>query len=313
MKHKLFVIIVTYNAMKWIDVCLRSVAHSTYPSTTVVIDNGSKDDTVSYIREHYPQTVILPNDNNIGFGKANNIGLQYALEHGCTHVYLLNQDAWVGPNTFERLISISISHPEYGILSPIQITADKLSLDTNFAYCCKNTRCPQLLDHCLLGMPLQDIYEIKFVMAAHWLMTRKCLLQTGGFNPVFPHYGEDDNYISRMQWHHLKAGICPAVYAIHDRQHRIQTKRDTLHMNFIYYLITLSNINTSFAQKMAYYIEQSCKNVFLCFRHRSIKPFIIIFRVIAHLHAIRRCNHIAKTAAHPFLQINTAPEPESLQ
>ena len=53
---KTLVIIVTYNAMKWIDRCLGSVQSSLVGTDTFVVDNGSTDGTQEYINEHYPKT-----------------------------------------------------------------------------------------------------------------------------------------------------------------------------------------------------------------------------------------------------------------
>ena len=53
--HKLFVIIVTYNAMKWIDTCIRSVLLSSFHADIFIVDNGSKDGTIRHIKEKYPQ------------------------------------------------------------------------------------------------------------------------------------------------------------------------------------------------------------------------------------------------------------------
>ena len=51
--NKILVIVVTYNAMKWVDKCFSSVRESTYPSGIYVIDNGSTDGTQHYIKEKY--------------------------------------------------------------------------------------------------------------------------------------------------------------------------------------------------------------------------------------------------------------------
>ena len=62
--------------------------------------------------------------------------------------------------------------------------------------------------------------EVPFVMAAHWMISRGCLMQTGGFSPAFAHYGEDENYIHRARWHGYKCGVVRAAGAVHDRSLR---------------------------------------------------------------------------------------------
>ena len=68
---------------------------------------------------------------NLGFGRANNLGLQYALDNRYDYVYLLNQDAWIFPDTFETLVDISKRYPEYGIISPLQMNSDLYHIDVN--------------------------------------------------------------------------------------------------------------------------------------------------------------------------------------
>ena len=110
----IYTIIVTYNGLKWYDRCFGSLRTSDVPVHTVVIDNASSDGSVAYIREHFPEVTVIEEKENLGFAKANNVGMRYALDHGADYVFLLNQDAWiVQPDTLARMIGISERHPEY--------------------------------------------------------------------------------------------------------------------------------------------------------------------------------------------------------
>ena len=72
----IYAIIVTYNAMRrsWIERCLDSLRGSSVPVTPIVIDNGSTDETRTFVPQRYPEAVWLPQEKNLGFGQANNIG-----------------------------------------------------------------------------------------------------------------------------------------------------------------------------------------------------------------------------------------------
>lgn len=72
---KVFVIVVTYNGRKWYDRCFLSLRESQYPVTTIVIDNASSDDTVDYLTTNYPELIIFASSKNVGFGQANNMGM----------------------------------------------------------------------------------------------------------------------------------------------------------------------------------------------------------------------------------------------
>ena len=84
---KVLVIIISYNFEPWISRCLGSLAQSDYPVDTIVIDNGSKDNTVQHIRTHYPDIRLIENQANLGFGRANNIGMQIAMTEGYDFVF----------------------------------------------------------------------------------------------------------------------------------------------------------------------------------------------------------------------------------
>ena len=123
------------------------------------------------------------------------------------------------PDTFEKLIKVSREYPDYGVLSPIQMKADMNHLDEKYADNVIGNHqksYPMLVDDLYFGR-LEDVYEVSYVMAAHWLISRKCLEKVGGFSPTFPHYGEDDNYIERVRYWNMKCGIVPLAKAVHDR------------------------------------------------------------------------------------------------
>lgn len=301
MTPNIFVIIVTYNGMQWIDRCIKSVIDSSLQAKILLIDNGSKDGTKEYISKNYPNVIVLPNDKNIGFGKANNIGIKYALTHDCDFVYLLNQDAWIEKDTFQILINSINQNNNIGIISPLQVTSDKLKLDKNFSKYCNTDSCPSLIDDLLLNQPLKSFYPIDFVMAAHWLLTKECIKKIGGFNPSFPHYGEDDNYLHRLKYYGLIYGICPFTKAVHDRECRIPTKKHIIYMNYIEYIKIYSNINLKSSIKFRKIFRNIITSIRLCFSHLTIEPIIYLFKFIFNLNKYKKNNNISKLNTSAFL------------
>ncbi|WP_036692234.1 glycosyltransferase family 2 protein [Pedobacter glucosidilyticus] len=218
---KVATIIVTYNGEQWIERCINSLIKSSKKTEIIVIDNGSKDNTLNIIKDKCPSVKLLEKKENLGFGAANNLGILYALNSNMDYVFLLNQDAWVHPDTIEVLISTSYKDKSFGILSPIHLNGKGTALDKNFSHHINSEDCPGLLSDFILNHNnLKDIYPIKFTNAAAWLVTRECLEIVGGFNPSFFHYGEDNNYVHRVHFHNLKVGIIPTVFINHDREYR---------------------------------------------------------------------------------------------
>lgn len=207
----IFVIVVTYKGQLWYDRCFTSLRKSSIPVNTIVIDNGG-DGTVEYLYENYPEIIVFPSSENLGFGRANNIGMRYALDHGCDYVFLLNQDAWIENDTIENLLSIHTAHLEYGILSPMHIVPDTGQLGMLLDDGKLNIN---ILDAFYTGK-INDVYRIRYVNAAAWFIPRKTLEMIGGFCPFIFHYGEDDDYINRMQYHKIPIGVCPKLKVYHD-------------------------------------------------------------------------------------------------
>ncbi len=76
---KVFVVVVTYNGVKWINTCLNSLKESSLLIHTIVIDNGSTDGTQKIVRDTFTDVTLIQAEYNLGFGKANNIGIQEAI------------------------------------------------------------------------------------------------------------------------------------------------------------------------------------------------------------------------------------------
>ena len=87
MDERVAAIVVTYDALPWIEQCLDSLRGV----ETVVVDNGSRDGTVAFVRERYPDVRVVEAENR-GLGAGWNIGLR---ETSSAYALLLNADAWL--------------------------------------------------------------------------------------------------------------------------------------------------------------------------------------------------------------------------
>src|SRR5690348_6702204 len=103
-------IVVTYNALPWLEQCLESVrGHE-----VVVVDHGSTDGTLAFVRERYPEARVVVQENK-GMGGGNNAGMRVA---GGRYFFLLNSDAWVVGDGLERLVAHADAHPEAAVVGP---------------------------------------------------------------------------------------------------------------------------------------------------------------------------------------------------
>ncbi|MBI4062458.1 glycosyltransferase family 2 protein [Candidatus Gottesmanbacteria bacterium] len=97
MKH-VAIVIVNWNGKKDTLECLASVEkleREDVQLDVIVVDNGSRDNSVSAIREKFPRTILIEKDTNLGFSGGNNAGILYALKKNANAVWLLNNDTIV--------------------------------------------------------------------------------------------------------------------------------------------------------------------------------------------------------------------------
>ena len=273
----IYSIVVTNDAMQWLEKCLGSLVDSTVSTKIIVVDNQSTDGTPDKIRALFPLIELIEPRQNLGFGKANNIGLSRALEEGADYVFLLNQDAWVEKDTIDKLLSIK--NPEFAILSPMHFNGQGNLLDVKFANYLLSTLTPESISDIILNR-FKTLYETPYVNAAAWLLNMKCVEIIGGFDPTFFMYGEDDNYVLRVKYYGYKIGICPLAKIYHDRQFRDNTKWDGLYAMKKNSMIYLKDLNKSFLNRFVTFIlTQSITTLKDMFHLRFHSIFIDILSI----------------------------------
>ena len=106
MKDKIGIVIVNYNGEKYQNDALKTIYESSYDNFEVVIvDSGSKDNSIAMAKELYPHVHYLLQEENVGVAKGNNIGIHYAIEELKTdYVLLLNNDIELHKDTIRYLM-----------------------------------------------------------------------------------------------------------------------------------------------------------------------------------------------------------------
>ena len=100
--------------------CLAALKRLTAANVAViVVDNGSGDNSVPFIRQQHPDLMLLETGANLGYAGGNNVGIRYALEHGADTVGILNNDAVVDPNFLQPLLAAQQLTPDGSITTPM--------------------------------------------------------------------------------------------------------------------------------------------------------------------------------------------------
>jgi len=109
-------VVVTYDALPWIEPCLDSLRGV----ETVVVDNGSRDGTVDFVRERFRDVRVVEAENR-GLGAGWNIGLR---DTSSRYVLLLNADAWLVGGALDRLVDFADTRPRAAVVGPRLLNQD---------------------------------------------------------------------------------------------------------------------------------------------------------------------------------------------
>ncbi|MGE5683197.1 MAG: glycosyltransferase [Bacillota bacterium] len=221
----LSIIIVNFNVKEFLQNLLNSIQRSS-PQTSkeiIVIDNASDDGSVEIIKEKYPYVKLIANKKNLGFGAANNMGLEMAKGE---YILLINPDTIVQEDTFDKLIKFFERTPEAGLAGCKVLNSDgtlqlacRRSFPGPWTSFCKVTGLSTLFPksrifakYNLTYLDENQTHEVDAISGAFMMMKREVYLSVGGFDPQFFMYGEDLDLCYRIQ----KAGF--KVYYVHETQ-----------------------------------------------------------------------------------------------
>lgn len=193
-------LLVTFNSAH----CIESLA-SRLPKhlPVIVVDNASEDDTVSNVQQFLPHATLIINNNNVGFGGANNIGIAQA---NTSHVLLLNPDCLPDPTLYEQLAAAIDSFPEAAIIAPQIIRRDG-SLEVSYRFPKTHWKS--------LGQGAEGPCCVGFASGAALLLNKKTMFEVGYFDENFFLYYEDEDLCQRVFDAQKELIIYPSAQVIH--------------------------------------------------------------------------------------------------
>lgn len=233
----LAVVIVNYNVRDLLRTCLRSVYESqgNLVFRVCVVDNNSEDDSVAMIKKEFPQTLIIANEENVGYPTANNQGL-HALSVDADNpsdrprfCLLLNPDTEVPAVAFSFLVDYLDANPEVAVAGPKLVMLDG---DLDLA-CRRAFPSPKVSAYHMLGLsrlfpnsprfarynmtylPADQIAEVDSVVGAFMMVRVEAVSQVGLMDERFWMYGEDLDWAKRMKDVGWKVVYNPEVTVLH--------------------------------------------------------------------------------------------------
>ena len=206
MAKKISIVIVSYNVSKLLDECLQSVARALQgiDGEVFVVDNHSKDNTLTMLKEKHPEVIVIANEVNAGFSRANNQAIRLS---EAEYVLLLNPDTVVYENTLHGVLDFMDQHPQAGGAGVRMLTREghrapesRRSIPTPWVAMLKMLGATRR--YYMSHLSWDEPGQIEAVSGAFFLVRRKALDQVGLLDEDYFMYGEDIDLSYRL----LKGG-----------------------------------------------------------------------------------------------------------
>jgi GT2 family glycosyltransferase len=208
-------IIVSWNAQAYLRQCLDSIKTESkgLDVEVIVVDNASSDGSPEMVQAEYPWVVLIRNDANVGFARANNQGIAIS---SATYLCLVNSDVVIQPGCLVEMKDFLDTNPQIGLAGPKVLNSDgtlqsscrdtptlrsvlfrALALDTIFP------RSSRFGAYFMTNWEHDDVRVVGILSGCCWFARRQAVEEVGGLNEEFFMYGEDMDWclrFSRRGW-----------------------------------------------------------------------------------------------------------------
>jgi N-acetylglucosaminyl-diphospho-decaprenol L-rhamnosyltransferase len=218
--HDVSTIVVTYNALPWIDKALESARGT----ELIVVDHGSTDGTLELVRERFPEATLVEQENK-GFGAGNNAGMRVASGRW---FLLLNSDAWLEPGALEALREFAEAHPDAAVVGPRLLNPDRTlqrsvrgfptvwRIATEYLFLRKLAPRSRALNAFYAGgFDHDEAREADFLMGSVLLVRREAMEAVGGFDERYFMFSEETDWCYRFRQAGWKTWFFPGAEAVH--------------------------------------------------------------------------------------------------
>ena len=215
-------VVVTYDALPWIESCLESLRGV----DTVVVDNGSRDDTVSFVRERFPEVRLIEAENR-GLGAGWNLGLR---ETSSRYTLLLNADAWLVGDALDRLVEFAEIRPRAAVVGPRLLNQDGTlqrsvrgvptlwRLATEYFFLRKLAPGSSVFNAFYAGgFEHDEVRDVEVVMGACMLLRRDSVEQVGDCDEDYFLFSEETDWCFRFRQAGWKVTFFPGAECVHVR------------------------------------------------------------------------------------------------
>lgn len=222
------IVIVNWNTKQLLIDCIDSLFRETHDCSLeiIVVDNASSDGSAEAVEERFnDKVIVIRNKENLGFAKANNVGIRKATGR---YVCLVNSDIIALDRCVDRLCAYLDEHEEIGSLAPRTINEHgQLRRNCREFPSLRNLFCQAFfLDRLfpksklfrgrvLIDYDLDTVRDVEVLSGCFLMVRRKALEEVGLLDEIFFIYGEDVDWGRRFHNAGWKTVLYPEAQAIH--------------------------------------------------------------------------------------------------
>jgi GT2 family glycosyltransferase len=223
------VVIVAWNAKRYLELCLESLAEAPPRRSmeVLVIDNASEDDSVEMTEARFPWVKLIKSKENLGFAKGNNVVIRQCQGR---YIALVNPDVIVFPGCLDTLADFLDQNPKVGNVGPRVFNPDMTQQST-----CR--RFPTLWNNFCSATRLESIFKgspffagehmfyfgydrtvtVDVIVGCFSMIRREAFDDVGLLDEGLFMYGDDVDWCRRAWNAGWQVAFCPDARAIHDR------------------------------------------------------------------------------------------------
>lgn len=221
------IVIVSWNARRYLGECLTSlsVPHSDVSTEVIVVDNASTDGSADFVRGKYPHVRCIVSNENLGFSRANNIGIRIATGK---YICLINPDVKVPAGCLPRMYRYMEQDRTIGLLGPKMLGAHGESRRSCMRF-------PTLWNSFLRALAMDSVFgktgwfggslmtdfrfdaikDVDVLNGWFWIARREAVEQVGPLDQRFFMYGEDVDWCKRFHSAGWRVVFYPEAEAVH--------------------------------------------------------------------------------------------------
>lgn len=279
----LSIIIVSYNTKEFLRECIDSIKGTSrgFDYEIIVVDNASSDNSLEMLKIKFPDVIVIKSKNNIGFSKANNLGVKKSRGR---YVLFLNPDTVIYKNSLFGIVKFMDEHKEAGAATCKLLMPDGRLDDAihrgfpnpwnSFSYFSGFSKLfpsSKLFGGYNLGwMDLSKTHEIDACAGAFMMVRRQAGEKIGWWDEDYFFYGEDLEFCFKLKEIGWKIYFVPSVSALHYKGVSGGIKKNSKK-------ITTANLET---KKRATNWRFSAMKIFYRKHYQNKYPFILNWLVI---------------------------------